>query len=667
MPSLQTLSVRADADLNPLTRKLREAQQGTERFADRGVASFQKFTTGVNPAKLAIAGFTVTLTAGVLAINNFITGAGELGKELQNSARLAGLSTDSFQRITFAARLAGHEIGEVEDLFKDFGDRLGDAASGADAWVQNFRAIEKAGGPALARLIELYDAGRQIEAIQLYREGLNQLPLAAQIFRREEFSGSAGAILANDAFFESVDATNDLVVASTESLARATRLAAARDLVIEQSFLGFTDGLLQGEDNVETFADAAIEAANAAGEFSRELGESVSLFITLIDKVGEGIGAVSDFFTALDNLIPSLPFSGFEANLTPPPPGAGGFAPAGTDPTVLNRNAVDAVRDLSRDLFVEPMTIFQEAGEEIKTGGRDVKEGAETLQTTTIQLSAGLQSLQDNLANFLNNLPRPDQDRELAVQTLEVQVQNLSIPSLDERERAAREALRAPLLGANRFGGNRDFPVINGGAAVLPQGTSAGPGNFAAGGFQDTVMIPDDFFQPFAEGLLSSLSLDLATAIRNGDFDDIGNIFADTLLSAMTQPLVDIVGDIASGFLNELTKSFTSGLSGDAFEQFGASLAQGLVGFFSGLSVFHEGSHGPIPGRPGQEMLAVLESGETVLSRRETDALLQGGGQGISVAFNINGDVTAATLQAISQNANGVADIIQQSLQTRGL
>ena len=131
-------------------------------------------------------------------------------------------------------------------------------------------------------------------------------------------------------------------------------------------------------------------------------------------------------------------------------------------------------------------------------------------------------------------------------------------------------------------------------------------------------------FRDFGESVTSSLSFSLSRALAGDPFNSIGDIVLSSLTSAIIQPLLQ------QGF---------------------SSLFGGL---FGGIFSFHEG--GVVPGRPGQEVPAVLEAGEVVIPRNQVGSI---GRPGFTIVQNVTGNVDDATLRALRANAEQTAAIVR--------
>ena len=178
----------------------------------------------------------------------------------------------------------------------------------------------------------------------------------------------------------------------------------------------------------------------------------------------------------------------------------------------------------------------------------------------------------------------------------------------------------------------------------------------------------------FARDLVVGIGNDLKTAFLKADFDDLGDIFINTLHTTLVDTaaknLSKLFKDVFANLFGE-GDGFLSGLSGllGAGAGGGAPAGAGASGGGIGaLPRFHGG--GRVPGRAGAEVPILAEAGELVLDEQQQQSLedrLLGSGDSYSIAFNVTGDVTQATHRAIRESAREVSEIVYSQFQERRL
>ena len=171
--------------------------------------------------------------------------------------------------------------------------------------------------------------------------------------------------------------------------------------------------------------------------------------------------------------------------------------------------------------------------------------------------------------------------------------------------------------------------------------------------FQDVVNMNDvnftapieelnESFRSVGETIQTSLRDNLVDAFRTGSFS--ARSFLD-----------DITGSILTTAANSITNSIIGSV-------FGGGGGGGLFGSLGPILGFNQG--GIVPNtpnsRPGVDSVpALLTPGEVVTPVGEVPG-------GITVNFNVTGDVTRQTLQVIESNALMISGIVEQQLQDRG-
>ena len=136
---------------------------------------------------------------------------------------------------------------------------------------------------------------------------------------------------------------------------------------------------------------------------------------------------------------------------------------------------------------------------------------------------------------------------------------------------------------------------------------------------------PSELAQDFTANIQTSLS----QAFRTADFSDIGDLLLTSLHNTFADKMANQLGELLGGVFDNVFSSFGGG--------------GGLLG---GLFSFHSG--GVVPGRMGQDVTAVLQAGELVLTREQQRALLTGGGQTVN-NIQLVGDVDANVRRSLTR------------------
>ena len=177
-------------------------------------------------------------------------------------------------------------------------------------------------------------------------------------------------------------------------------------------------------------------------------------------------------------------------------------------------------------------------------------------------------------------------------------------------------------------------------------GLAAGNAAIAFEGFNDTVDGDamagverlNDSFQQVGSTIQTSLRDTLVDAFRTGEVS--ARSFLDT---------------VSNQILQVFASRITNSIIGNAFTPGTASLFGQILGFNQG---------GVVPRIPGSRsgvdsVPALLTPGETVTPAGEVPG-------GITVNFNVTGDVSSQTIRVIEENSLMVANIVEQTLEDRG-
>ena len=99
------------------------------------LAKTAKSATAVSAAVASIGVATLTASA---AISAFLYKLASAERELQASARMAGLTTDQFEEMAFAYKQFGLTVEQVNDIYKDSIERVGEWRSAQSGALQDF-------------------------------------------------------------------------------------------------------------------------------------------------------------------------------------------------------------------------------------------------------------------------------------------------------------------------------------------------------------------------------------------------------------------------------------------------------------------------------------------------------------------------------------------------
>lgn len=171
------------ADITPLVNGMNEA---SNRLGNFGNAAKD---VGKDLAKLAAA----TAVAGA-AIVAMASNAARNSRELQNMARLSGVSAQEFTNLAFAANSVGIEQDKLADIFKDTQDKIGDfLQTGGGPLLDFFDNI----APKVGVTIEDFKKLSGPQALGLYTSSLQKANLSQSemVFFMEAIASDSTALL----------------------------------------------------------------------------------------------------------------------------------------------------------------------------------------------------------------------------------------------------------------------------------------------------------------------------------------------------------------------------------------------------------------------------------------------------------------------------------------
>jgi hypothetical protein len=110
------------------TQAMERSQKRVERFAQQSQKQLSKTGKSFDALSGVASKFGVALSAGVVASGfaRMIKDATDAAVRIDNLSRVAGLSAERFQEMTFAARKFGVQEEKLADILKDVNDKFGD-------------------------------------------------------------------------------------------------------------------------------------------------------------------------------------------------------------------------------------------------------------------------------------------------------------------------------------------------------------------------------------------------------------------------------------------------------------------------------------------------------------------------------------------------------------
>ena len=663
---------------------------------DQARGRTQQFQRNVNTSlTTATAGFA-RLGAAALALGATL-GVGRLlqtADELSTLAQQSRIGFEDFQRLTRAFELSGITAQQYSTAIRTLTQNLGDAATGTGEAVDTFRALGLSlEGLAAARpqdaIFEVFDAINRVPdatvraaaAINIFGSRVGpRLTRAAEegsdALRELAASFPEGSIL-SDADVLSVRAFNDAMV---ELRATATAVVTAIT-----PFLNAIAG-------VATFVGNAVASIPGLGAILQ------GVFITLIG--GRIINVLSRFIGSLrlvDQTVRRQLVGAFRGNFRTALQRTGADLRTGS---ILARQFSFRLNILGRSVQVLP-AVFRVASLAVRgfrvalaaVGGpiglllfalteivifisgrwsqvlnffiRNINRVTSAINRwtgTSIALIPELQAAADVASNFSTaadeltnsgdalNLTLADLGTTATGTTDALDMYRESLQTLLDRTMPLAAATRQYMMDLallNRAFDNNDITATELAESIqflMEQLQSLG-------GADDNVL--ETIFGDLER--LNEGFEDIGTTIQTSLRDNIVEAFRTGSVSAR-----DFLNDITGSILTVAANRITNSIIGSVFGGAG-----GGGGFFGSLgSIFLANQGGVVPSTPGSRpgvdsVPALLTPGETVTPAGEIPG-------GVTVNFNVTGDVSRQTLQVIQSNSLEIAGIVEQQLADRG-
>lgn len=181
------LSIQLGLDTADFEKGASDAARRSKRMGDEMEALGHR--VGKSIRSLAIAGVAIGGAVG-LAGKKFA----EMGKQIENGARLANAGVEEFQRAAAAAKTVGIEQEKLADIFKDTNDKVGEfLATGGGELKDFFETI----APKVGVTAEQFRRLSGPEALQLYFSSLEKANVNQQqaVFFMESIADEASALI----------------------------------------------------------------------------------------------------------------------------------------------------------------------------------------------------------------------------------------------------------------------------------------------------------------------------------------------------------------------------------------------------------------------------------------------------------------------------------------
>ena len=293
MTTVAQLTIEMAADVARLRKDMQKANSTVDGAVD-------KIKKSAALAVKALGAIGLALSSGALV--GMVRDLGRVGNEIQNLSRLAGVTTGTFQQMSFAARNFGVEQDKLADILKDTQDKVGDfLATGAGGMADFFENVAPLVGVTAENFRKLNGA----DALQLYVSSLQKANLsqAEMTFYMEAIASDSSLLIPlfqnnGKAMKEFADEADRLGIVLDESA-----LENAKKLDLEmKKFEATTDGLSR------SIASALIPALTSIAEVSQDIIRELPKLVDEFKPFMVG-GAVVAGLYALPGIINSVAFA----------------------------------------------------------------------------------------------------------------------------------------------------------------------------------------------------------------------------------------------------------------------------------------------------------------------------------------------------------------------
>lgn len=164
--AIAQLTVDITAKMASFENEIKKVSSSAKKQADSISDSFGKIGDSLKGIVSAYAG-----VEGIRFIANLVTDTANYAKEVQNLSTLAGISTDTFQKLAYGAKSVGIEQGKLADILKDVNDKFGQFFTTGGGELKDFFDVI---APKVGVTADNFRRLSGPEALQLYVSSLEK-------------------------------------------------------------------------------------------------------------------------------------------------------------------------------------------------------------------------------------------------------------------------------------------------------------------------------------------------------------------------------------------------------------------------------------------------------------------------------------------------------------
>jgi hypothetical protein len=170
----------AQKEINAINKALKEAGVNAEVFSDSNKKANSSLTNMIPIAKgaaLGVGAVATAVVAGATALVGFTRQNTLAIKEMEKSARMAGINTQAFQAYAYAANSVSVSQEKFGDILKDVNDKVGDfVATGGGEFKDIFESFLEPVGVTIEQLKEMSSA----DVLVALNNGLDELGVSGK-------------------------------------------------------------------------------------------------------------------------------------------------------------------------------------------------------------------------------------------------------------------------------------------------------------------------------------------------------------------------------------------------------------------------------------------------------------------------------------------------------
>lgn len=164
--AIAQLTVDITAKMASFENEIKKVSSSAKKQADSISDSFGKIGDSLKGVVSAYAGIE-----GIRFIANLVTDTANYAKEVQNLSTLAGISTDTFQKLAYGAKSVGIEQDKLADILKDVNDKFGQFFTTGGGELKDFFDVI---APKVGVTADSFRRLSGPEALQLYVSSLEK-------------------------------------------------------------------------------------------------------------------------------------------------------------------------------------------------------------------------------------------------------------------------------------------------------------------------------------------------------------------------------------------------------------------------------------------------------------------------------------------------------------